>query len=98
MTVAIDREAIGYVAQAARRSLSVRRIVLFGSRARGDARPDSDVDIAVVHDSGDAAWADFVNEMQETAPTLLEIDIVDYSRAPEALRRRIDEEGVVFDG
>jgi len=98
MTIPSDREAIGYVAQAARRSLSVRRVVLFGSRARGDARPDSDVDIAVVHDSDDAAWSDFVNQMQETAPTLLELDIVDYLRAPEALRRRIDEEGVTFDG
>ena len=76
----------------------MRRVVLFGSRARGDARPDSDVDIAVVHDSDDAAWSDFVNQMQETAPTLLELDIVDYLRAPEALRRRIDEEGVTFDG
>jgi len=27
------------------------RIVLFGSRARGDARPDSDIDLLVVEDS-----------------------------------------------
>ena len=98
MTSAADREAIGYVAQAARRSLAVRRVVLFGSRARGDARPNSDVDIAVVHDSDEVAWSDFVNQIQETAPTLLELDIVDYSRAPETLRRRIDDEGVALDG
>ena len=98
MTVTSDREAIGYVAEAARRTLAVRRVVLFGSRARGDARPDSDVDIAVEHDSSDAAWSDFINRMQDDAPTLLELDIVDYSRAPEELRRRIDKEGVVLDG
>jgi uncharacterized protein len=28
-----------------------RRVILFGSRARGDARPDSDIDLLVVVDS-----------------------------------------------
>ncbi len=30
---------------------SPRRIVLFGSRARGDARPDSDLDLLIIEDS-----------------------------------------------
>ena len=30
------------------------RIILFGSRARGDARPDSDVDLLVIKDSNEA--------------------------------------------
>ena len=30
------------------RQLSLVRIILFGSRARGDARPDSDIDLLVV--------------------------------------------------
>lgn len=31
------------------------RIILFGSRARGDARPDSDVDLLIVKDSDQPA-------------------------------------------
>ena len=30
---------------------SPRRIVLFGSRVRGDARPDSDIDLLIIEDS-----------------------------------------------
>ena len=35
---------------------NVERAVLFGSRARGDARPDSDYDIAVFLKEPDSFW------------------------------------------
>jgi len=96
---AIDSDpALAYVAHWARRSLVVRRVLLFGSRARGDARPDSDFDIAVDHGSDERAFADFANRMQESAPTLCDLDLVDFARAPAPLRRRIDEQGVPIDG
>ena len=34
----------------AQRNLHLDRVILFGSHARGQARPDSDVDIAIVSD------------------------------------------------
>jgi len=34
----------------------LERVVLFGSRARGDARPDSDYDIAVFLKEPDSFW------------------------------------------
>ena len=41
--------------------LSVSRLVLFGSRARGDADPDSDMDVLVVLDgAADAKAEDYV--------------------------------------
>jgi predicted nucleotidyltransferase len=37
-----------YLAAVSTRGLAVRQAVLFGSHARGDAHPDSDVDILVI--------------------------------------------------
>jgi predicted nucleotidyltransferase len=34
----------------------LERVVLFGSRARGDARPDSDYDVAVFLNEPDSFW------------------------------------------
>ncbi|MEB2836899.1 MAG: nucleotidyltransferase domain-containing protein [Desulfurococcales archaeon] len=50
---AVDREVLGLIRrvvldEARRLGVEVERVILFGSRARGDARPDSDWDILVV--------------------------------------------------
>jgi len=37
----------------------IERVVLFGSRARGDARPDSDYDVAVFLKDMSDRWAEF---------------------------------------
>jgi predicted nucleotidyltransferase len=38
--------------------VNVERVVLFGSRARGDERPDSDYDIAVFLKKPDSFWTE----------------------------------------
>jgi predicted nucleotidyltransferase len=43
----VDREAIVRAVSAA---VKPKRIILFGSRARGDSKPDSDTDICVIVD------------------------------------------------
>ena len=51
----------------------VRRLTLFGSRARGDDLPNSDIDIAV---EGCADFARFEEDVQENLWSLTEIDVV----------------------
>jgi len=45
---AIVRVVQSYLTAVSARGLAVRQAILFGSHARGDAHPDSDVDILVI--------------------------------------------------
>ncbi|HEX4159326.1 MAG TPA: nucleotidyltransferase domain-containing protein [Rhizomicrobium sp.] len=74
----------------------IEKIVLFGSRARGDAMPRSDIDLAVACPRADAkVWSDIV-EAAEEAPTLLRIDLVRMETAPPELLAEIAREGRVL--
>ena len=71
----------------------VRRVILFGSRARGDFRPKSDIDLAV--EGGD--FINFSLDVDEGTSTLRLFDFVDLGDAvPDALRAVIENEGVVL--
>jgi uncharacterized protein len=50
---------------AARYGDKVKAVYLFGSRARGDHRPDSDADLAVFIDSGQRTRANLLREQFE---------------------------------
>lgn len=73
------------------------RIVLFGSRARGDARPRSDFDLGAIGKQP-LSLQDFnaVQDRLERLPTLYRIDWIDLNRAPASLRDRAVREGRVL--
>lgn len=52
------------------------RVILFGSRARGDNKPRSDIDLAVK--GGNIAA--FAADVDEEIPTLLMFDVVDLDK------------------
>jgi len=69
----------------------VEAIWLYGSRARGDESPRSDIDLAIVcPEASDAQWQ-MVLTLVEQADTLLKIDCVRFDELPEdhALRPNI---------
>jgi uncharacterized protein len=93
-----EAKALQEIVQMAERALDLRSVCLFGSRARGDAREDSDLDVAFEHDSSPAAWAEFVNAARDEAPILWDLDLVDLGRAAPELRERILKEGRLLRG
>lgn len=71
----------------------VRRVILFGSRARGDNKERSDIDLAV---SGGKTAA-FIADAEIEIPTLLQFDIVDLDKPLQAeLLQMIKTEGVTL--
>ena len=72
---------------------SIKKLILFGSRARGDYHRTSDIDLAA---SGGNVVG-FTLAVEENVPTLLKFDIVDLNGAVrKELREAIEKEGVVI--
>ena len=72
---------------------NVRKVVLFGSRARGDYRERSDIDLAVY----DGDFARFALDVDDETSTLLSYDIVDMNKSVDnELRESIEREGIIL--
>ena len=81
----------------ARKSVSPRRVWIYGSRARGDHHLLSDFDLAFdIPPEKGKHWASFSMDAQEHAKTLYQLDIVDVNQVDEVLRERILSEGVIL--
>jgi predicted nucleotidyltransferase len=88
--------AIPWLAERLRAIPSVKRVLLFGSWARGDHGPRSDIDLAVEAPGASLADRARMAELVEEAPTLLAIDLVRLDLADAALRREIERQGIVL--
>ncbi|MCC8020397.1 MAG: nucleotidyltransferase domain-containing protein [Akkermansia sp.] len=71
----------------------VKKVILFGSRARGDNSERSDIDLAV---SGGNAL-DFYYDVEEKVRTLLMFDVVELDRGISTeLQAEIERDGVIL--
>ena len=88
----LSRPLTNFIIAQARR-LDLDRVILFGSRARGDHREHSDIDLAVK--GADVGRFQFY--LDEYAPTLLKFDVIDLSHplAPELLSS-IRKDGIIL--
>jgi uncharacterized protein len=73
------------------KKLGVRRLYLFGSTARGEARPDSDVDLFFDYDRGEFGAFDLM-EVMERASVILDCrtDITTRDSLHKLLRQQIE--------
>ena len=88
LKVALVEEIIGYAKQ-----YGIDKLYLFGSRARGDYKERSDIDLAYI--GGDAKR--YILAMDEDTYTLLSFDVVDLGKpVQEELLESIRSEGVLL--
>ena len=76
----------------------VDKVVLFGSRARGDHHDHSDIDLAIFCDqASDEEWRQVLDCLREDRiDTLLKVDCVRFERSNAALKEHIMIEGKVL--
>lgn len=77
--------------------LKVKRVILFGSRARGDYEERSDIDLAVdAPDMNVLDWDSLCDYMQEHSATLLPVELLWFQHVTTSLRDSIEAEGVIL--
>ncbi|MDO4623687.1 MAG: nucleotidyltransferase domain-containing protein [Eubacteriales bacterium] len=88
----LDQKIVEEIVEIAKQN-KVSKVILFGSRTRGDHTRVSDIDLAVSGGDADA----FSLDVEENTSTLLTYDVVDLDRnITAALRRSIDTEGIIL--
>ena len=82
----------------ARQDQDVLAVILFGSSARGDNRPDSDVDICLVLQPSDYSDLELSHKKLEylRSFSISSLDIHVYQQLPLYIRKRILKEGEIL--
>lgn len=71
-----------------------QRVLLFGSRARGEGRPTSDFDLAFEGVQEPKAWQEFRLDQIYEPVCLFPLDLVRLETAPSELQAEIRKDGV----
>lgn len=90
----IDKEIIKQIGDMADEFNHIEKIILFGSRVRGDNRERSDIDLAVysIEDI-----TEFIYKVETQVETLLKFDITNMNQLHDlSFKQEIESEGVVI--
>lgn len=90
----IETTVIQQIIQTVLQHLNADKIVLFGSRARGDFSPTSDIDIAVY--TRNPTLNGLYSILNEDIRTLKKIDVIHFNKVPLAFQQSIEKEGIVL--
>ncbi len=93
----IDHHILLAISNVAKQFIPIQKIILFGSRARGDHDERSDIDLAVFAQKPFEDFFDFQYKIENVVPTLLKFDIVLIEpNTDKALLHEISKDGVLL--
>ncbi len=90
----LSEKEIEFIRSTFSRIPSVSRVRIFGSRAKGNWTPRSDIDIAYDGDISHGDYSEIWSRLTYDAPFLYKCDIIDVRNAPKDLKEHIDRVGV----
>ena len=90
----LSKNIISEIIDISKKYYGINKVVLFGSRARGDNELKSDIDLAIYCD-GDLSL--FIEEIENTTHTLLEFDFSDMNNiVDDFFIEQVEKEGIVL--
>ena len=90
----LSNSIINEIIDISKKYYGINKVVLFGSRARGDNELKSDRDLAVYCDSDLSL---FIEEIENTTHTLLEFDFSDMNNiVDDFFIEQVEKEGIVL--
>lgn len=90
----LEKRIVDEIIDIARKYKDINKVILFGSRARGDNSLKSDIDLAIYSDS---SIVEFIEDIEMNAHTLLEFDFSDMNIvSDEFFIEQIKKEGIVI--
>ena len=90
----LSKSIINEIIDISKKHYEINKVVLFGSRARGDNELKSDIDLAVYCDSDLSL---FIEEIENTTHTLLEFDFSDMNNiVDDFFIEQVEKEGIVL--
>ena len=90
----LSKRIINEIIDISKKYYGINKVVLFGSRARGDNELKRDIDLAVYCD-GDLSL--FIEEVENTTHTLLEFDFSDMNNiVDDFFIEQVEKEGIVL--
>ena len=91
----LDKEIVKEICQISSKYTNINKVVLFGSRARKDNSPKSDIDLAIYTESNSSDLLDFIYDIENNTPTLLEFDFSNMSEVRDNFFiEQVESEGI----
>lgn len=90
----LEKGIVEEIREISKKYPEIKKVVLFGSRARRDNSPKSDIDLAIY---SEYSLADFIEDIENNTNTLLEFDFSNMNTIKDELFiEQVNKEGITI--